>query len=133
MNNEDGADIGPFWSEKKRYPSVQAFNPEDETHTNFMLSATCMFGVMLGLIPPKDEHDSEWLSPYRERDWIINVTSDLVPPAYIQVSIRYVMDLKEAIPLGGWDMLGYWVVQYNTLVSLYHPSYFQYQPIPYTH
>jgi ubiquitin-activating enzyme E1 len=87
MTNEDGADIGPFWSEKKRYPTVVAYNPEDETHTNFMLSATCMFGVMLGLIPAKDENDNEWLAAYRERDWIVNLTADLVPPVYIQAPV----------------------------------------------
>ncbi len=87
MTNEDGVDIGPFWSEKKRYPTVVVYNPEDETHTNFMLSATCMFAVMLGLIPPKEENDSEWLSSYRERDWIVNMTSDLVPPEYVQAPV----------------------------------------------
>ena len=51
--------------EKKRYPTVSEFNPDDESHTNFILSATCLFAVMIGLIPPKKEDDDDWLKDYR--------------------------------------------------------------------
>lgn len=54
-----------YVGEKKRYPTVLEFNPDDESHTNFILSATCLFAVMIGLIPPKKEDDDQWLKDYR--------------------------------------------------------------------
>ena len=87
MTDENKNDIGPFWSEKKRYPEVVVYNPDDEAHTSFMLSATCLFGVLLGLISPKKEGDSQWLHQYRHRDWIVNLTHGLTPPAYVQAPV----------------------------------------------
>jgi len=87
MTDDNKNDIGPFWSEKKRYPEVVVYNAEDEAHTSFMLSATCLFAVLLGLIPPKAEGDSLWLKEYRHRDWIINLAGDLKPPPYIQAPV----------------------------------------------
>ena len=88
MTNPDtNADLGPFWSEKKRYPDPVVFNPDDEAHTSFMLSATCMFGVLMGLIPPKQEGEDQWCHDYRHRDWIVGLTTGLVPPPYVRAPV----------------------------------------------
>ena len=87
MFDDNKVDIGPFWSEKKRYPEVVVFDPSDEAHTSFMLSATCMFAVKLGLIPPKEEGDNQWLAEYRHRAWIVDITAGLTPPEYIQAPV----------------------------------------------
>ena len=42
------------------------------------------------------------------------------------------LNLK-AVPLGGWSVLGHWVVHYTALVSLYHPPHSQYHTMPYTY
>jgi ubiquitin-activating enzyme E1 len=81
-------DKGAFWGEKKRYPTVMVYNPNDEAHTDFILSATCLFSVMIGLIPSKQENDQEWLKSYREKEWITNLTSSLTPPIYIQAPVN---------------------------------------------
>jgi len=87
MLDDNKNDIGPFWSEKKRYPEVVVFDPADEAHTSFMLSATCLFAVKLGLIAPKKEGDDQWLAEYRTEAWIVDVTAGLIPPAYIQAPV----------------------------------------------
>jgi hypothetical protein len=51
--------------EKKRYPTALEFDSKDESHVNFILSSTCLFAVMIGLIPPKKEDDESWLKDYR--------------------------------------------------------------------
>jgi ubiquitin-activating enzyme E1 len=38
--DKDGTDKGPFWSEKKRFPTAAAFNPDDESHAAFLRAAT---------------------------------------------------------------------------------------------
>jgi ubiquitin-activating enzyme E1 len=87
MVDKSGVDRGPFWNEKKRYPSPVAWNPDDETHWNFMLSATCLFAVVLGVFPPKKENEDDWLLSFRSRDWIVGVVSGLAVPTYIQAPV----------------------------------------------
>lgn len=95
IDKNTGIDKGPFWGEKKRYPTVATFNPNDEVHTEFILSCTCLFSVMVGLIPPKDENDSEWLQEYRSSDWVVQMVSNLSPPAYVQAPVTSA-DLDDA-------------------------------------
>lgn len=82
--DDNKRDIGPFWSEKKRFPTAAVYNPQDEAHTSFMLSATCLFAVLLGVVPPKKEDDDKWLAEFRSQDnaWIKQITARLTPPAY---------------------------------------------------
>lgn len=80
-------DKGPFWNEKKRYPTVLVFNPQDENHLSFILSCTCLFAVSVGLIPPKREDDDNWLKDYRSSDWIQNIAAGLSVPQYIQAPV----------------------------------------------
>lgn len=87
MTDENKNDIGPFWSEKKRYPSVVAFNAEDDSHVDYMISCTCLFAAMLGLVSPKEEGDDEWCAEFRSRDWLVGVVSSLSPPEYIQAPV----------------------------------------------
>jgi len=82
-DDKTGADQGPFWSEKKRYPTVQAFNPDDEAHLSFLMSATCLFAVMLGVVPPKKQDDTQWLAQQRsDQAWIRDLASRLTVPSY---------------------------------------------------
>eukprot|EP01038_Epipyxis_sp_PR26KG_P012667 gene12667-16982_t len=88
MIDKDGVDKGPFWGEKKRYPTPAVFNPDDDSHTSFLLSATCLFAVAVGIIPPKHENDNNWLKDYRNKEWILGIVSYLNPPPYIQAPIN---------------------------------------------
>lgn len=86
--DKNGVDRGPFWNEKKRYPTPAIFNPDDESHWNFMLSSTCLFAVSLGVLPPKKEGDDEWLAGFRSKEWIVNIVSGLDAPMYIQAPVN---------------------------------------------
>lgn len=83
MVDKNGVDKGPFWSEKKRYPTAATFDINDESHLDFLLSTTCLFAVGLGLIAPKKEGDDDWLREYRNKDFITNLASSLQIPGYI--------------------------------------------------
>ena len=83
MIDKNGVDKGPFWSEKKRYPTPASFDVNDDSHLDFLLSTTCLFAVGLGLIPPKREGDDDWLREYRNKEFIINLASTLKVPGYI--------------------------------------------------
>jgi ubiquitin-activating enzyme E1 len=87
MTDENKNDIGPFWSEKKRYPTVVVFNPDDDSHTDFMISCTCLFASLLGLVAPKKEGDDKWCQEFRSRDWVVGVCESLSPPEYIQAPV----------------------------------------------
>jgi Ubiquitin-activating enzyme active site/ThiF family len=88
MTDKDtGADKGPFWGEKKRYPTAVQFDPSDESHTSFLLSTTCLLAVALGLISPKAEGDDNWLREYRGCDFIVSLSSGLSPPQYINAPV----------------------------------------------
>jgi hypothetical protein len=54
---------GPSGARRRGTPPTVAvfFNMNGESHTNFLLSATCLFGVMTGLISSKAEEDSSCL------------------------------------------------------------------------
>lgn len=85
---KDGKDQGPYWSDKKRFPRVQTFNPDDESHTSFLLSCTCLFGVAIGLLSPKKEDDDLWLNEYRHPSFIAEIASKLAPPEYIFCPVK---------------------------------------------
>lgn len=89
VDEKTGADQGPFWSEKKRYPTVAMYDEDDETHTGFMLAATCLFAVLLGVEPPKREEDTQWLAQYRTADkaWIKATVKGLSAPVYTPVAV----------------------------------------------
>lgn len=80
-------DKGPFWGDKKRYPTVAVFNPKDPAHTDFLLSATCLFGVYIGILPAKKEGDEHWLAEFREVSWISNISEGLRAPVYVQAPV----------------------------------------------
>ncbi|RYH21016.1 hypothetical protein EON65_21745 [archaeon] len=90
-------DKGPFWGDKKRYPTVAVFNPNDESHTDFLLSTTCLFGVSAGILPAKQEGDDSWLSEFRNKQWITNIAEGLSPPSYVQapVSTEGIEEVKD--------------------------------------
>lgn len=75
---EDGRDKGPFWGEKKRYPTALTFNPQDEAHVSFLMAATCLLAVSSGGLPPKVEGDDSWLMEYRDPNWLRCVANILL-------------------------------------------------------
>jgi ubiquitin-activating enzyme E1 len=86
--DKNGNDLGPFWSEKKRYPQVAIFNPDDEAHWNFMSSATCLFGVVLGVLPARNENDATWLEDFRSSEWVKSLLGSLEVPSYIKSPVK---------------------------------------------
>lgn len=87
VDKDTGVDKGPFWGEKKRYPTAVTFDPSDESHTSFLLSTTCLLAVALGMIDAKEEGDDKWLKEYRGSEFIINLASGLVPPPYVNAPV----------------------------------------------
>lgn len=85
MKDESGADIGPFWSEKKRYPTAAVFNVDDISHLTFLGSTFCLLGVVLGFFPPKTENDDKWLESYHDPEWIKSIVPKLSVPEYLRV------------------------------------------------
>ncbi len=83
ITGKDGVDKGPFWGEKKRFPTVAVFDPRDDAHTSFLLGATCLLGVSVGLISPKEEDDENWLKDYRDPNFIATMSRSLSLPEYI--------------------------------------------------
>ena len=88
MKDKEGNDIGPFWSEKKRYPTVAKFNVNDESHWTFMASCTCLFGVILGIFPPKVEGDDLWLKDFRSPEWVRGLVESLSIPEYLNSPVK---------------------------------------------
>lgn len=89
MVDKNGVDKGPFWGEKRRYPTACVFNPNDESHVNFIISATCLFGVAVGQFEAKKQDNDDWLREFREqKDWVLNIISGLEPPEYIQAPVN---------------------------------------------
>ena len=106
IDKDTGADKGPFWGEKKRYPTAVVFDPNDESHTTFLLSTTCMLAVALGLISPKVEGDDAWLKEYRGTDFIISLSSGLCVPLYMQAPVTSPdIEVSEIVPKGSLDNL----------------------------
>jgi hypothetical protein len=87
MVDKAGVDKGPFWGEKKRYPTAVKFDSNDESHRSFLLSTTCLLAVAMGLIDPKEENDDEWLKAYRGSEFIINLSAGLTPSIYMQAPV----------------------------------------------
>jgi ubiquitin-activating enzyme E1 len=106
VDKATGQDKGPFWGEKKRYPTVLTFNPNDESHTSFLLSCTCLFGVAIGLIPAKAEDDDKWLEEYRTPEFIANIAAGLTPPQYVQAPFTSAdVEGTEAVPKDSLDSI----------------------------
>merc|ERR1711871_847 len=83
-----GNDLGPFWSEKKRYPCVAIFNPDDESHWNFIASATCLFGVVFGILPARDQNDDTWLKDFMGPEWVKQLIESLEVPEYVKCPVK---------------------------------------------
>jgi hypothetical protein len=62
---KDGVDKGPFWSEKKRFPTPATYDPADSTHVQFMLATTHLIAAMLGVHAPYPGNDPSWLADMR--------------------------------------------------------------------
>lgn len=81
--DKNGVDKGPFWGEKKRYPATAGFNIDDETHTSFIISTSCLLGSCIGAIPVKTEDDDTWCASYREPSFIQEMVPLLKVPEYV--------------------------------------------------
>ena len=65
----------PFWAGHKRFPAAAVYDPSNENHVQFLVSAANLFAGMLRVHPPK--HPSEqnqptarWMGAYRTKEWL---------------------------------------------------------------
>jgi len=79
---KDGMDKGPFWSEKKKFPTPAVYDPQSETHWKFMVSTTNLIAAMLGVHQPYPGDDPSWAREYRSQAWINSVVARLQVPEY---------------------------------------------------
>jgi ubiquitin-activating enzyme E1 len=84
---KDGVDKGPFWSEKKRFPTPANYDPTNNTHCQFMLATTHLVAQMLGAEPPYPGDDSSFVSDQRSNEWINEMVSKLKVPEYVKTSV----------------------------------------------
>mmetsp|Transcript_49018 Transcript_49018/g.138701 ORF Transcript_49018/g.138701 Transcript_49018/m.138701 type:complete len:1126 (-) Transcript_49018:239-3616(-) len=84
---KDGVDKGPFWSEKKIFPTAARYDPNNETHWTFMISTTNLIGAMLGVHPTKVQDVDEYLTDCRSQQWINGVVSRLTVPEYVKGNV----------------------------------------------
>lgn len=54
IEQETGADLGPFWTGSKRFPLPATFSPDDETHVDYLFSAANLYAFMLGIGAVRD-------------------------------------------------------------------------------
>ena len=65
---KDGVDKGPFWSEKKKFPTPAEYDPSSPVHAQFMLSTTHLIGQMLGVHTPYGGDDPSYLEDKRSNE-----------------------------------------------------------------
>lgn len=82
IRDAEKKDKGPFWSGHKMFPTAAVYNPDDPTHWGFMVAATNLFGVCVGLLPPRKESDKTYLPHQRSKEWINAVVQKLQVPEY---------------------------------------------------
>lgn len=80
---KDGVDKGPFWSEKKKFPTPAEYDPNNETHWKFMMSTTNLIAEMLGVHTPYKGDDPSWVAEFRSQAWINSVVGRLQVPEYV--------------------------------------------------
>jgi ubiquitin-activating enzyme E1 len=80
---KDGVDKGPFWSEKKKFPSPATYDGENMSHVGFMLATTHLIAEMLGVWAPYGGDDPTWLADMRSKEWINGVVAGLTTPEYV--------------------------------------------------
>lgn len=83
IDPETKQDKGAFWSGHKRFPQATTYDPENETHWRFLVSATALFAAMLGAVPVKAEGDNTWCQDMRSKGWAASLSKDLVLPQYV--------------------------------------------------
>jgi len=83
IDSKTKEDKGPFWSEKKRFPTAAQFNPADTSHADFLRSATALFAVAIGAIPAHQENDDGWLADWRTPQFIEALSQSLTPPPFL--------------------------------------------------
>lgn len=84
---KDGVDKGPFWTEKKKFPTPAEYDPNNATHWGFMVSTTNMIGAMLGVHPQKIQDDNTYLTECRSKQWINAIVARLTVPEYVQSTV----------------------------------------------
>jgi len=81
---KDGVDKGPFWSEKKKFPTPAEYDPANASHAQFMLATTHLIAEMMGVHTPYDETlGGTWVADMRSAAWMNGVVAKLAVPAYV--------------------------------------------------
>jgi ubiquitin-activating enzyme E1 len=78
---------GPFWSEKKKFPTPAEYGPTNPTHRQFILSTTHFLACMPGVHAPYGGDDPAWLADQRSASWLEQVTAQLVVPPYANTAV----------------------------------------------
>ena len=74
---KDGVDKGPFWSEKKKFPSPAEYDGENQSHVGYMIATTHLIAEMLGVHLPYGGDDKTWIEDMRSAEWINGVVAGL--------------------------------------------------------
>jgi ubiquitin-activating enzyme E1 len=72
----------PFWSGHKRFPAAATYDPNNPSHTGFMIAASNLFAAMLRVHPPKppserNDPTNRWQAKYRTAAWIASEVAKL--------------------------------------------------------
>jgi ubiquitin-activating enzyme E1 len=84
---KDGVDKGPFWTEKKKFPTPAEYDSSNYAHRQFMLSTTHLIACMLGVHAPYGGDDPTWLEDQRSEAWLYELTAQLTVPPYAKAVV----------------------------------------------
>jgi len=88
VDPETKQDKGAFWSGHKKFPTIAKYNPEDSSHTGFLIALTNLIAATVGLVPQKKENDKTYLANQRSPEWINGIAKNLIAPEYVQGAIN---------------------------------------------
>jgi hypothetical protein len=78
----------PARAESRSRRQEGQYDPNDETHREFVIATANLFAHMLGVHPLKNgltkPGEPRWQAQYREAAWLASVVSTLPPPAYVK-------------------------------------------------
>lgn len=77
----------PFWSGHKKFPQQAVYDPSNQTHVDFMISATNLFACMLKVHPekhPSEQNDAanRWMAQFRDPTFLAKCLESITVPEY---------------------------------------------------
>eukprot|EP01029_Cantina_marsupialis_P025046 TRINITY_DN6569_c0_g2_i1.p1 TRINITY_DN6569_c0_g2~~TRINITY_DN6569_c0_g2_i1.p1 ORF type:complete len:1058 (-),score=389.83 TRINITY_DN6569_c0_g2_i1:160-3264(-) len=77
----------PFWSGPKRAPTPIKFNPQDESHLKFIMSAANLFAYALDIVVPEKHLDNAFIA---------ELSSKVSLPAFVPKKVKIAVDEADA-------------------------------------